>query len=161
MSHFDKGPSFLIIGAMKCATSTLHAQLGAQPGIYTTDFKEPNFFGADETHDRGIEWYESLFAAAPPSSPRGESSTHYTKRDEFPHACERIHRYAPDLRLVYVMRHPMARLVSHYTSSDSGRTRSSRFSSNGSCAIPMSSCNALLDTSAALPRCSGKKSWAP
>ena len=107
-------PDFAIIGAMKCATSTLHAQLGAQPGIYMTEPKEPNFFGDDEAYARGSEWYESLFASARSDWLCGESSTHYSKRDEFPRACERLHQHDPDLRIVYVMRHPLARLVSHY-----------------------------------------------
>jgi len=76
--------------------------------------KEPNFFGDDDTYGRGLEWYESLFDSTPPGWLCGESSTHYSKRDEYPRACERLHRHDPDLRLVYVMRHPIARLVSHY-----------------------------------------------
>jgi len=107
-------PDFVIIGAMKCATSTLHAQLGAQPGIYMSEPKEPNFFGDDEAYARGFEWYESLFASARFDWLCGESSTHYSKRDEYPRACERLHQHDPDLRIVYVMRHPVARLVSHY-----------------------------------------------
>ena len=37
-------PDFLVIGAMKCATSTLHEQLALQPGISMSEPKEPNFF---------------------------------------------------------------------------------------------------------------------
>jgi len=107
-------PSFLIIGAMKCATSTLHAQLGAQPGIFTTETKEPNYFGDDAVYARGPQWYASLFDAAPAGSLAGESSTQYSKRDQYPLACERIQKFAPDVKLVYVMRNPMARLISHY-----------------------------------------------
>ena len=114
MTERTKGPDFLVIGAMKCATSTLHSQLGAQPGIFTTDLKEPNFFGDEANFTRGLDSYESLFQSAPLNALKGESSTHYSKRDEFPRACERIHDYDPNMRIVYVMRNPISRMVSHY-----------------------------------------------
>ena len=40
-------PDFLIIGAMKCGTTTLAAQLAAQDGLFITTPKEPNFFSDD------------------------------------------------------------------------------------------------------------------
>jgi hypothetical protein len=107
-------PNFLVIGAMKCATTTLHEQLARQPGIFMTTPKEPNFFSDDDVYARGIGWYQSLFAAGAEASLRGESSTHYTKLPTHPHALERIRRHLPNPKLVYVMRHPIDRLVSHY-----------------------------------------------
>ena len=59
MAHF---PHFIIIGGMKCATSTLHDQLAAQPGFFMTEPKEPNFFSNDEIYERGLDWYTDLFA---------------------------------------------------------------------------------------------------
>ncbi|MEM8580249.1 MAG: sulfotransferase, partial [Pseudomonadota bacterium] len=41
-------PDYIVIGAMKCGTSTLAAQLGAQTGLFMTDPKEPNYFSDDE-----------------------------------------------------------------------------------------------------------------
>jgi len=58
-------PDFVIIGAMKCGTSTLHEQLAAQRSVYMSTPKEPNFFSDDEQWGRGIGWYTSLFEAAP------------------------------------------------------------------------------------------------
>jgi len=107
-------PDFIVIGAMKCATSTLHAQLARQPGVFMSTPKEPNFFSDDDVHDRGIEWYAGLFEDAPEEAICGESSTHYTKLPTHPHAAERMAEAVPRARLVYVMRHPMERLVSHY-----------------------------------------------
>ena len=59
-------PDFIIIGAMKCGTSTLAAQLACQDGVFLTTPKEPNFFSDDEIYARGHGWYRSLFAAAAP-----------------------------------------------------------------------------------------------
>jgi len=107
-------PDFIIIGAMKCATSTLHGQLALQPGIFMTTPKEPNFFSDDEHYQRGFAWYESLFDGANPDDLCGESSTHYTKLPDYPHCVERLAAYLPNVKLIYVMRHPIDRLVSHY-----------------------------------------------
>ena len=109
-------PDFIIIGAMKCATSTLHVQLAAQPGFHMSTPKEPNFFSDDAQYARGLDWYRGLFTEAPADALRGESSTHYTKRPTYPRTLERLREEldgAP-LKLIYLMRHPVERLVSHY-----------------------------------------------
>lgn len=108
-------PNFIIIGAMKSATSTLHDQLAAQPGLFMTEPKEPNFFSNDEIWAQGMTWYEGLFAAAAPGELKGESSTHYTKLPTYPHTLERMRAHVPDARLIYMTRDPIDRLVSHYT----------------------------------------------
>ena len=107
-------PDFIIMGGMKCATSTLHEQLACQPGIFMTEPKEPNFFSNDEEYEKGMDWYLSLFADAAPGDLCGESSTHYTKLPTYPQTVERLHAAFPDVKLIYVMRHPIDRLVSQY-----------------------------------------------
>ena len=107
-------PDFAIIGAMKCGTSTLHTQLAAQPGVFMSTPKEPNFFSDDTVFAQGMPWYEALFAAAPADALKGEASTHYTKLPTHPHAAARLHAALPDLRLIYMIRDPVERLVSHY-----------------------------------------------
>jgi len=108
-------PDFIIIGAMKCATSTLHQQLARQRGICMSMPKEPNFFSDDRHWSRGLDWYGSLFDAAQPGDLCGESSTHYTKLPTYPHTIERMTRCLGErTRFVYIMRHPVDRLVSHY-----------------------------------------------
>ncbi|MFN3168335.1 MAG: sulfotransferase family protein [Phycisphaeraceae bacterium] len=115
-------PDFMIIGAMKCATSTLHEQLAAQPGVFMSTPKEPNFFSDDDIFARGMGWYAGLFSAAKPGDLCGESSTHYTKLPIHPSAVERIAEHVPDAKFVYVMRHPLHRLVSAYVHEWSERT---------------------------------------
>jgi len=100
---------------MKCGTSTLHEQIALQPGTHMSEPKEPNFFSDDSEYQRGWEWYEQLFADAQDGELRGESSTHYTKLPTYPKTIERISQHlGPPLKLIYVMRHPIDRLVSHY-----------------------------------------------
>lgn len=117
-SHTHTGlavrPDFLIIGAMKCATSSIHDQLARCNGISMSDPKEPNFFSDDENWAMGMSWYESLFASMPASDLKGESSTHYTKLPTYPKCARRIHEFLPDAKLIYVMRDPIERIVSQY-----------------------------------------------
>lgn len=107
-------PDFIIIGAMKSATSTLHSQLALQSGIFMSIPKEPNYFSDDEQYARGERWYSALFADASPTDICGESSTHYTKLPNYPLTIERMARRLDSVKLIYVMRHPIDRLVSHY-----------------------------------------------
>ncbi len=107
-------PDFVIIGAMKCGTSSLHAQLAAQPQFFMSEPKEPNFFSNDEIYAKGEAWYRGLFAKAPKGAIKGESSTHYAKLPTYPKTIERLAALIPDAKFVYVMRDPVERLVSHY-----------------------------------------------
>ncbi|MBS0322942.1 MAG: sulfotransferase [Proteobacteria bacterium] len=107
-------PDFIIIGAMKSATSTLFEQLSRQPGIFMCEPKEPNYFSDDRQFHKGINWYAELFNKAPEDALLGEASTHYTKLPTHPSTVERMLDSVPDAKLIYVMRHPIDRLISHY-----------------------------------------------
>ncbi len=99
---------------MKCGTSTLHDQLAANSELFMSDPKEPNFFSDDDVYARGLDWYRTLFADAAPGQLCGESSTHYSKRPTHPKAAERLIHALPNIRLVYVIRDPIDRIVSQY-----------------------------------------------
>ena len=109
-------PEFIIIGAMKCATSTLYEQLENQCSIFMVAPKEPNFFSDDDVYDRGISWYRSLYERTTDKSLlRGEASTHYTKLPTYTCTVARLSAHlSPDIKLIYVVRHPIERIVSHY-----------------------------------------------
>jgi hypothetical protein len=107
-------PDFIVIGAMKSATTTLHEQLARQPGFVMSRPKEPNFFSDDRMYARGWSWYSSLFGPAEEAALRGESSTHYTKLPDYPRTVARMMRDLPAVKLIYLMRHPIDRLMSHY-----------------------------------------------
>ena len=107
-------PDFIIIGAMKSATSTLHTQLSMQPGVFMSTPKEPNYFSDNEQYAKGVSWYTSLFSQAEETDICGESSTHYTKLPQYPETVERMAECLETPKLIYVMRDPIDRLVSHY-----------------------------------------------
>ena len=114
MANVTRLPDFIIIGAMKSATSTLHNQLSAQSDIFMSTPKEPNFFSDDGIYSRGLSWYTGLFSGASAKDICGESSTHYTKLPDYPDTIQRLKAAIPRPKLIYVMRHPIERLISHY-----------------------------------------------
>ena len=56
-------PNLVIIGAQKCATSSLHRYLDAHPDVAMSDPKELNFFIEEKEWSRGLDWYRSHFPA--------------------------------------------------------------------------------------------------
>ena len=107
-------PTFLVIGAQKAGTSSLHAYLHAQPDVFVSATKELDYFVAERNWRRGQAWYEAQFAGAAEYRAAGESSPLYTMYPSFPGVPERIRAVVPDVRLVYLVRDPIARLRSHY-----------------------------------------------
>lgn len=108
-------PNFLVIGAMKCGTSTLHTQLARQPNVAMSTLKEPNFFSNDEQWARGQNWYQSQFDGAEKATLVGESSTHYTKLPTYPKTIERLRATLDDdIKFIYIVRDPIERLISQY-----------------------------------------------
>jgi hypothetical protein len=64
--------------------------------------------------ERGPAWYEDRFAGSDGFTARGEASPSYSQADIFPGVAERIASMLPDVRLVYVVRHPIERIRSMY-----------------------------------------------
>jgi hypothetical protein len=105
-------PNLFVIGALKAGTTSLHSYLDAHPEIGMSQVKELDYFIDQYNWGRGLDWYRSNFD--PAFGVRGESSPMYTMRPGSERAARRIHRLAPDARLIYVVRDPIERTVSHY-----------------------------------------------
>jgi len=99
---------------MKCATTSLCDILAAHPHVFVANPKEPDFFCDDTVFARGWKWYESLFDGADDKVAIGEGSTGYTKALLHPESAERIAKYLPDAKLIYIVRHPLERIESHW-----------------------------------------------
>jgi hypothetical protein len=120
-------PNLVVIGAMKCGTTSLHHYLDLHPDIAMSPAKELNFFFGDDPDGepgeaegrswhsgnwhRGVEWYAAQFDACVPI--RGEASPGYTS-PAHPEVADRMAAVIPDARLVYAVRDPIGRAVSHY-----------------------------------------------
>jgi hypothetical protein len=107
-------PNFLVIGAMKSGTSSFAHYLGMHPEVFMSENKEPAFFSRPERFALGLSWYGSLFEDAGAAVARGEASTGYTKYPAFSGTPERIAAAIPDVRLMYLVRHPIERIRSQY-----------------------------------------------
>src|ERR671923_1441551 len=104
-------PNLIVIGAAKCGTTSLHEYLDAHPEVAMSREKELDFFVEEKSWGRGVEWYERQFADAPV---RGESSPSYTAYPRYRGVPERIRTVVPDAKLVYLVRDPIERIVSHF-----------------------------------------------
>lgn len=104
-------PTFLIIGAPKAGTTSLHEYLAAHPQIAMTSNKEPMCFER-ANWEQAIESYEELFTEDAPI--RGESSTAYSSFPWVPEIPDRVRATIPDAKLIYLVRDPIERMRSHY-----------------------------------------------
>lgn len=107
------GPGFVVIGAAKAATTSLCLALGKHPRIHFPVGKEVNFFSIDEFYNQGIEWYHARFRPNP-GDILGEGSVSYSLCGTYPETVERMREYRPEMKIIYIVRHPVERLVSHY-----------------------------------------------
>lgn len=108
-------PNFLVIGAMKAGTTSLYHYLRDHPQVFMPQTKEVNFFNPLRNWRRGVTWYEDQFSAAPEDVVAvGEASTSYTKFPWIQGVPARIASVLGDVRLIYVVRHPIERMQSQY-----------------------------------------------
>jgi hypothetical protein len=105
-------PNLIIIGGLKCGTTSIHHYLGLHPEIQMSKPKELNFFVAELNWDLGPNWYRGRFDDRFPV--RGESSPHYTSLPRFKGIAERIQQHIPDANLIYMVRDPISRILSHW-----------------------------------------------
>jgi len=119
-------PEFLVIGASRSGTTSLHNYLGQHPEVFMCPRKSPNFFvSADPTPARegpvarqmmgqsvaDRESYEALFSAAREGAVLGEASPVYLQSRGAP---ERIRGMCPEAKLVAILRDPAERAWAHY-----------------------------------------------
>ncbi len=119
-------PNFIVIGAGRSGTTSLHHYLGQHPEIYLCPEKSPNFFVSDEVQpewegptvrrmaqhwvrDRGA--YEALFDRARGERAIGEASPVYLQALS---AAPAIAKLCPDARLVAILRDPVDRAYTHF-----------------------------------------------
>lgn len=105
-------PNFLVVGAAKAGSTSLCAALARHPDVFFPARKELHFFSFDAVYAHGFEWYERWFEDSRGFTARGEGSTSYAGRLQFPEAAARIAAYDPEIKLIYIVREPLARIES-------------------------------------------------
>jgi Sulfotransferase domain len=103
-------PNLIVIGATKCGTSSLHQYLDCHPDIVMSHPKELRFF--TKNWHKGLAWYEAQFSEK--ASIRGETSPQYTMYPRNRGVAERMHAILPEAKLIYMVRDPIDRVISHY-----------------------------------------------
>ena len=104
-------PTFFVIGAPKAGTTSLHEYLAEHPQVAMSEPKEPMCFQPPHWVTRLGE-YQHLFAQR--AAVRGESSTAYTAYPWAPDVPGRVRATVPEAKLIYVVRDPIPRMLSHY-----------------------------------------------
>lgn len=105
----------LIIGAMKCGTTSLFRHLAQHPQIAASTPKELHYFSRDDLYNRGWEWYLSRWNWDPGRHKIAlEASPSYTAMPGRPNAAVRIKKTTASFRFIYLMRDPIERVESHF-----------------------------------------------
>jgi sulfotransferase family protein len=135
-------PSFFIVGANKCGTSSLYRYLLLNPAVLPCTEKEPNFFGlhTPEYIARHIEEYFALFPTSEDCGPLafdwhasdvagtpGLTTVVIDRRPDREHITGEatastfhevepalLHEHLPDVKLVVLARDPVERAYSHH-----------------------------------------------
>ncbi len=132
MNLYKKIPAFIIGGAMKSGTTTLHHLLNTHSEIFIPD-PEIHYFSMDdiflhqplrsrmsgewiwnkydESPSKPWNWYCSFFDDAKPDQIIGEDSTHYLFSSLVP---ERILKRLPHVKMIFLLRNPVDRAWSQY-----------------------------------------------
>jgi hypothetical protein len=106
-------PNAVILGGMKCGTTSLNAWLRDHPGVAFSSVKETHYF--DKHYQRGVRWYRTHFPLL--ESLQGarctlEATPSYLYRAKS--VAARMHALIPHTQLVVMLRDPVRRAVSHY-----------------------------------------------
>jgi hypothetical protein len=106
--------NFMIIGAMKCGTTTLCHILSEHPQISFYVGKEAHFFSKKLIYPKSLQEYHNNFRKID-NCIYGEGSTSYTFYPHVNHSiCDDLYKYNSDLKFIYIIRNPFERIISHY-----------------------------------------------
>ncbi|MGZ9225178.1 MAG: sulfotransferase family protein [Anaerolineales bacterium] len=111
-------PDFIIIGAQKAGTTSLHAYLSQHPQFLKPYEKEVHFFdgGLDpdlDNYKKGQAWYRAHF----PFRRNGSASRVFEASPLYifnPLVPDRMFDLLPEVKIVAILRHPTERAISHY-----------------------------------------------
>jgi Sulfotransferase domain len=112
-------PNFLVVGAQKAGTTSLHRYLAEHPAVLPASVKEVRYF--NHFYTNGEAWYLAHFPLALRGAAVrrrlgvrpavGESSAVYLFDPRVP---ARVHAFDPAMKLVVLLRDPVERAYSHY-----------------------------------------------
>ncbi|PHN01493.1 sulfotransferase [Flavilitoribacter nigricans] len=105
-------PSFIIGGMQKSGTTYIDSLLRRHPQIYmpprTLEF---SFFDDSRIYKNGVQWYKSLFTDSKDGQVLGQTSADCAFENLAP---QRLRDIVPNVKLIFILRHPVSRTHSHY-----------------------------------------------
>lgn len=118
-------PNLFLIGVPRAGTTALYTYLQQHPGVFMTPAKEPGFFAVDGAlYDlecrhapqtsyflTTIDAYQALFRHLGDETVIGDATPHYFYHRR---VAQRIAYYAPDAKILSMLRSPAERMYSHY-----------------------------------------------
>jgi hypothetical protein len=109
-------PSFMMIGASRCGTTSLFAALAAHPQVFRPAVnKGVNYF--DLNYFRGPDWYRGHFPIARLARTRASGAVSFEASGYYmfhPFALQRVALDMPSTKLVVMLRDPVERAYSAY-----------------------------------------------
>ncbi len=111
LNHKASHVNFLIIGVGKSGTTSLFYYMCQHPQILPPIQKELDFFNLK--FELGIDWYLAHFSPIPNEGGflTGEATPWYLGTDGVE---EKVFQLFPNIKLIVVLRNPVARAISHY-----------------------------------------------
>ena len=106
--------NFVIIGAQKCATTNLASILSFHPDINFSVPKEVHYFSFFLDWKSKIDEYYKNFKKEGEKLLKGEASTSYSMIPEYNHVAKNLYEYNSDLKIIYLIRNPIDRIISNY-----------------------------------------------
>lgn len=103
-------PDYVIIGAMRCGTTSLYLWLCDHPDVAPSARLEVNYF--DRRYHRGPKWYRSQFAVGRKGRITGESSPYMLLHPAAPGRA--VADLPASTTFIALLRDPVDRAVSHY-----------------------------------------------
>ena len=157
-------PNFIVIGAAKAGTTSLHWYLAEHPAVFMTPTKDPSYFaygldargqllvgrsGVPRFPVKSLAEYERLFEDVGGATAVGEASTMYL---ECPQSAGRIREMIPQARILCSIRHPVDRAYSDYLMYLRRRGRRFRSRTRSECLRGLGPSRLPLDADRPVPR---------
>ena len=105
-------PNFLIAGVQKSGSTYLDSLLREHKDIFlaqrTTNY---SFFDNDQIYKKGVDWYLKIYSDANNNQLLGQTSVDCLFNRL---AIQRILKLNPEIKLIFILRHPISRSYSHY-----------------------------------------------
>jgi hypothetical protein len=111
-------PSFIIVGAVRCGTTSLYYNICEHSSVLPASYDEIGFF--DSNYELGISWYKSMFPTKfkikkiklkTGNSITGEDTPFYFWDKK---SIQRIKKNIPKIKLIVLLRNPIDRAYSNY-----------------------------------------------